>query len=301
MFENASLNDWFAKGERRHLNGYRIFCIDELAASDKYQDNDKEVLLLIHGFPTASFDFHKMWPALSERFRLISLDMLGFGFSDKPDRRRYTLHAQADLFESFLRQAGVQRCHVLAHDYGVSIAQELIARQSDPYPSFEITSCCFLNGGLFPETHRALLTQKLLLSSFGKWITRFYSSKDRFAGSFSSVFGADSQPSEQELSEFWELINYREGRHLFHNLITYMEDRIEHRSRWLHALQNASMPLSLINGSVDPVSGAHLVARYKELNCRLDHVCELETIGHYPHTESPQAVTQAYLSFLGSS
>ena len=58
-------------------------------------------------------------------------------------------------------------------------------------------------------------------------------------------------------------------------LITYMRDRIEHRERWVSALQKSTIPLAVINGSVDPVSGAHMVARYKELNCRLDYLAEL--------------------------
>ncbi len=291
MLKSSKLNDWFAKGERRPLNGNQIFCIDDGQPKD-------QVLLLIHGFPTASYDFNKVWHTLGQQFRLVTLDMLGFGFSDKPDRRRYTLHSQADLFETLLRQLDIKRCHILAHDYGVSVAQELIARQSEPGADYQLASCCFLNGGLFPETHRALFTQKALLGPFGKWITRFYSNRKRFAKSFSSVFGPQSQPSERELDEFWELINYQQGRHLFHNLMTYIEDRRDYRSRWVQALQNAGMSLSLINGSLDPVSGAHLVKRYKQLNCRLDHLLELNQIGHYPHVEAPVEVADAYLGFV---
>lgn len=55
-----------------------------------------------------------------------------------------------------------QPVHVLAHDYGDSVAQELLARHYEG--RFHMASCVFLNGGLFPETHRPALVQKLLLS-----------------------------------------------------------------------------------------------------------------------------------------
>ncbi|MDG1322225.1 MAG: alpha/beta hydrolase, partial [Porticoccaceae bacterium] len=153
--------------------------------------------------------------------------------------------------------------------------------------------------GLFPETHRALLTQKLLLSPLGKFLNRL-TGFSKFSRNFSSVFGPQSKPTEQELSHFWWLINFNNGKHIFHNLITYMRDRLEHRERWVNALQKSPVPLGLINGSVDPVSGAHMVARYKELECRLDYLAELPLIGHYPQVEAPTEVTKHYQEYLKS-
>ena len=255
------------------------------------------MIVIIHGFPTASWDFAPMWSTLGSKYRVITLDMLGFGFSDKPNKRNYTIHKQADLFDALLNELGVGDHHILAHDYGVSVAQELLARQQEDAERPRVLSCAFLNGGLFPETHRALLIQKIMLSPLGK-IANLLLGYDKFCQSFSQVFGEHTKPSDEELSLFWELINYNKGRHLFHNLITYMLDRREHRERWLVALQGADMPLALINGSVDPVSGAHLVVRYKELGCRLDYLAELPTIGHYPQTEDPESVSNHYLAFM---
>ena len=79
-----------------------------------------------------------------------------------------------------------------------------------------------------------------------------------------------------------------------------MRDRLEHRERWVSALQKSTIPLGLINGSVDPVSGDHMVARYKELNCRLDYLAELPLIGHYPQVEAPDEVRVHYENFLAS-
>lgn len=290
-FEHPLLNRWYSRGDIHQINGDYIFTIDE-------GDIEKPVLVLIHGFPTSSWDFQPMWEALRVNYRVLCIDMLGFGFSDKPNRRDYTIHKQADLIEKFVHQQGVSNYHILSHDYGVSVAQEIIARQLDGSGHGHCLSCCFLNGGLFPETHQALPIQKLLLGPFGKVVNKLLGYK-QFAKSFSSVFGADTKPSNAELKAFWNVINFYNGKHVFSNLITYMNDRRTHRKRWLTALRKAPMPISVINGSVDPVSGKHLVARYKELNCRLDHLCELSEVGHYPHVEAAEQVSFAYLSFLG--
>ena len=225
--------------------------------------------------------------------------MLGFGLSEKPNHRNYTIHQQADIVEALIKDKQLTEFHVLAHDYGDTVAQELLARQVEGSGAGAWLSCCFLNGGLFPETHRALLTQKLLLSPLGKILNRL-TGFSKFSRNFSSVFGPQSKPTEQELLHFWWLINFNNGKHIFHNLITYMRDRLEYRDRWVDALQKSTVPLGLINGSVDPVSGAHMVARYKELECRLDYLAELPLIGHYPQVEAPTEVTKHYQEYLKS-
>jgi len=291
-FNNSRLNQWLSMGSMTPLQGHEIFVVHQ-----PHSDATKPTILLIHGFPTSTFDFLDIWQILSENYSLVCLDMLGFGFSDKPDRRDYTIHKQADLFDALIEELAIPAYHVLAHDYGVSVAQELLARQLDGSGQGKWLSCSFLNGGLFPETHQALLIQKIMLSPAGKLVNKLTGIK-QFSASFSKVFGANSKPSNEQLSEFWELINYKNGRHVFHNLITYINDRKVHRSRWLNALRKSPIPLSLINGSVDPVSGSHLVDRYKELDCRLDHLSQLHEIGHYPQVEAPEQVSAAYLDFI---
>jgi pimeloyl-ACP methyl ester carboxylesterase len=238
-----------------------------------------------------------MWHTLREQYRVVCLDMLGFGFSDKPNARNYSIHQQADIVEAVVEHVELDAFHVLAHDYGDTVAQELLARQNAGQGRGRWLSGCFLNGGLFPETHRALLTQKLLLSPLGPLLNRL-AGKAQFDRSFRKVFGAGTRPTEEQLEQFCFLINLKGGRHIFHNLITYMSDRLEHRERWVNALIVSQVPLALINGSADPVSGAHMVARYQELGCRLDYLAELENIGHYPQVEASSLVAHHYLDFL---
>jgi pimeloyl-ACP methyl ester carboxylesterase len=282
--------EWQSRGKTLTINGFKIFTVDEGAP-------DQETILLIHGFPTASWDWHKIWPALRQSYRVVAMDMLGFGFSDKPSAHRYSIHEQADVVEGVVRQLGLGRFHVLAHDYGDTVAQELLARQNSGEGAGHWQSVCFLNGGLFPETHRALLTQKLLLSPLGALFNKL-SSKRRFDSAMSRVFGPDTRPDARELDDFWALVTYNNGKHIFHNLITYMNDRKRHRQRWVDAIRDAEVPVALINGSADPVSGAHMVARFRQLELPMAWFGELPRIGHYPQVEVPDEVSRSYLSFL---
>lgn len=276
-----TLADWEQGGTFRTLHGHRIFCRDGGAAT-------APVLVLIHGFPTSSWDFEALWGPLTERYRVITLDMRGFGFSAKPGLA-YSIGAQADLFERRLEELGITEYHVLAHDYGDTVAQELLAREA------KLKSVCFLNGGLFPETHRPLFIQKLLLSPLGRFIARM-SSRARFEANMRSIFGKDTPPSREFIDGFWGLLQRDDGLGAMARIIHYMPERAAKRERWVGAIQRTAVPLKLIDGASDPVSGAHMVARYRELVPKPD-VTVLETIGHYPHVEAPQAVLEAYLQF----
>lgn len=284
-----ALDDWRARGATYRHRGHDIFHVTEGAG---------EALMLIHGFPTASWDWHKQWPALTARYRCVAPDMLGFGFSAKPRFYDYRIHDQADLHEGLLAELGIERCHVLAHDYGDSVAQELLAREIERRARGEpgrILSVCLLNGGLFPEAHRPRPIQKLLLGPFGWLVTRLVSER-AFGHSMRGIFGPDTPPSEEELAAFWALARRNGGIRIYHRLIRYLHDRRAHRDRWVNALVESPAPLRLIDGVHDPVSGGHMAARYKELVPNPD-VVELDC-GHYPQIEAPGETLDAVLTFL---
>ncbi|MFT7288273.1 MAG: pimeloyl-ACP methyl ester carboxylesterase, partial [Halieaceae bacterium] len=193
----------------------------------------------------------------------------------------------------------LDRFHVLAHDYGDTVAQEMLARQNAGSGKGEWLSCLLLNGGLFPETHRALLSQRLLLSPLG-FIFRHALNKASLRKSFDRVFGAETRASNEEMDAFWALFTRDGGRRNLHRLIHYMNDRLANRQRWVDALRDARCPIGLINGSVDPISGEHMVQRFEELVGKEHFIQHLPAIGHYPQVEAPNQVSEAYGRFLQS-
>jgi pimeloyl-ACP methyl ester carboxylesterase len=279
------LSIWRTRGQTFNFKGHAI---------RYWTAGEGEPLLLIHGFPTASWDWHFLWQPLATRYRLIACDMLGFGDSAKPPRHVYSLIQQADLQQALLHHLDETRpIHILAHDYGDSVAQELLARHHEG--RFAMASCVFLNGGLFPETHRQVLAQKLLLSPLGWMFSRMFD-RDGLANNFSKIFGPNTGPSESELDDLWSLITANKGGRILHRLIRYIPERVEQRERWVGAMQTEGVRLRVIDGAVDPISGTHMVERYRQLIPDADTVL-LEGIGHYPQLEAPSLVLRHYLAF----
>jgi len=278
---------WMAKGKFLVHNGYRIFYYSSST------NLSRPCIVLLHGFPTSSWDWHKMIPVLETRYNIIAPDFLGLGFSDKPVKD-YSISEQADITEHLLDHLQISTYHLLAHDYGDTVAQELLARSSAGQLKSAILSVCFLNGGLFPETHRARWVQKLLAGPLGTYLSAFMGKKS-FSKSFQAILGVPA--TEDEIDILWNIISYQQGQKVFHHLLSYMEERRKNRERWVSAMQSTSIPLLVINGPEDPISGQHMTERYRAL-IPDPHIILLPGTGHYPHMENPGAVLSNYFAFI---
>ncbi|MFG2075189.1 alpha/beta fold hydrolase [Nonomuraea maritima] len=109
---------------------------------------DAPVIVLLHGFPTSSFMFRNLIPALAARYHVIAPDHLGFGLSDAPpaDEFTYTFDALTDLTAGLLRHLGVTRYAVYVQDYGAPIGWRLAL--ADPKA---ITAIITQNGNGYDE------------------------------------------------------------------------------------------------------------------------------------------------------
>ena len=283
-----NLNDWKESGKYFDFKGLPIFY--------NLTEKSDEVLLCLHGFPTSSFDYHKIWSDLAKRFAVLSFDLIGYGFSAKPVDFDYTTFHQVDILQSLLESLKIKKIHILAHDYGNTITQELLAREAENRLSFTIETICMMNGALFPETHRPILAQKILLSPAGFLFGRLINDAI-FKKSLASVFGANTQPTNAELEDFVRLFKFNQGKKIAHKLIRYMTERTKYRARWVTALQEIKQPFRMINGLADQVSGAHLIKRFREVVPSQTDIIELENIGHFPHFEVPETILEKFFEF----
>ncbi len=249
---------------------------------------------LVHGFPSSSHDWARLAPALAEGRRLLMPDLLGFGASEKPAEHRYSLHEQADLIEALWALEGVERTDLVAHDYGVSVAQELLARREEGALAVELGSVWLLNGGLYPELHRPQPMQTALLDpEQGPRISELVN-RELFVAGLRPTFAEDYVRAEEDSEVIWRAMSREDGHRIGHLLIRYIEDRREHAERWTGALERADLPLGFAWGMLDPVSGAHMAERIRERLPRAAFA-ELADVAHWPPLEAPERVARALL------
>jgi pimeloyl-ACP methyl ester carboxylesterase len=88
---------------------------------------DAPAIVLLHGFPSSSFMFRDLIPALADRYHVVAPDHIGFGFSDAPSVQEfdYTFGALTDHTADLLGQLGISRYAIYVHDYGAPIGWRL--------------------------------------------------------------------------------------------------------------------------------------------------------------------------------
>ncbi|XP_007469784.1 PREDICTED: mesoderm-specific transcript homolog protein isoform X3 [Lipotes vexillifer] len=264
---SPALHSWKSSGKFFTYKGLRIFYQDSVGVV-----GSPEIVVLLHGFPTSSYDWYKIWEGLTLRFhRVIALDFLGFGFSDKPRPHHYSIFEQASIVEALLRHLGLQnrRINLLSHDYGDIVAQELLYRfKQNRSGRLTIKSLCLSNGGIFPETHRPLLLQKLL--------------KD----------GGVLSPILTRLMNFFVFSR---------GLLQYINQRKKFRRRWVGALASVSIPIHFIYGPLDPVNPyPEFLELYRKTLPRSTVSILDDHISHYPQLEDPMGFLNAYMGFINS-
>lgn len=272
------LREWKSGGEFLDVAGHRIFVRQDGPA-------DGSPVTLLHGFPTSSHDWAAIIPALVDAgHRVTTFDFLGFGASDKPRRHRYSIREQADITEAVWAHVGVTDTALIAHDYGVSVAQELLARNAG-----RVTSMTWLNGGIYPDLHRPIPIQKLLHGRLGPILSRL-SSERTFRMAMGTIMGKAVDPAD--LHAMWESVTEGGGRAVQHALLRYIDDRATHATRWITALETYPGPTRFVWGPADPISGGHVLPRIAERVPNAD-VRVLDGVGHYPQVEDPAAVAAA--------
>ena len=298
---HAEVQKWLDRGQFLDVQGNKIFYI---------QEGSGEPLLILHGYPYSSFEWASIWDELTQKYKVVIFDLLGMGFSDKPQNHTYSFQEHAEIVNALLAFLKINRVHILSHDLGVSVGQELIARNNDadtegynPETSggnvFKIESITFMNGGLFMDVYQPRLIQKLLSQSptfVGKFISKNIT-KAMTNKSVKALFGLETQPSEAFLDQQWEVLNYKNGKSIAYLIGRLVFEKNKYQKRWIEAMQTTAIPMCLINGPCDPNSGAHMANRYKELIPNPLIYTLNENIGHWPFLEDEKAVLTAYFDF----
>src|SRR6476620_10009556 len=132
--------EWQSRGRAVGYRGHRIHVFE--------RDGVDPLLLLLHGFPSSSYDWQRLL-AHDREHAILALDFLGFGLSAKPRDHVYSLLWQADLVEDLLRRRPPARSvFIVAHDMGTSVATELMARDLERRLEFELAGALLFNGSI---------------------------------------------------------------------------------------------------------------------------------------------------------
>lgn len=277
--------------------GHRIFVVDLPPGSAPAA----EPLLVVHGFPTSSFDFHRVAPALATDRRVVLVDLLGFGLSAKPDLA-YTVDCQADVVAGLTEALGLHELALLTHDMGDTVGGELLARQLEGRWPVEVTRRVVTNGSIYIAMAHLNPGQQLLLGLPDERLPEDAPlGEEAMVASLASTCGpapeAPAADLADDLAATWELMAHDGGHLLLPRLIRYIEERRRHERRFTGAIEGHPSPLAVVWGDADPIAVAPMVGRLRE--ARADAaITMLAGVGHFPMLEAPDRLLAAVRSGL---
>jgi pimeloyl-ACP methyl ester carboxylesterase len=283
----TTASGWEAIGRHRDLCGHRVFTIDAPPIGAEVH----EPLLVLHGFPTSSFDYAAVLDPLRQGRRVILIDGLGYGLSSKPDLH-YTMALQADLVAAFVAELAVTRLALLTHDMGDTVGGELLARRAEGSWAVDITNRVVTNGSIYIEQAHLTNGQQFLLSLpdeklppdapvSAATLTR------SLRETFSPVAPLASDDSADDiLPATVEQIMREDGHLVLPRLIRYIEERRSNEARFTGAIESDPSPLHIVWGVDDPIAVPSMVDTLRA--ARPDATVDLlEDVGHYPMVEAP--------------
>lgn len=285
---NRLARAWAARGHHLSLRDRRIFTVDIAAHGTELLPP----LLVLHGFPTSSFDFHRVVDGLAAHRRVLLFDMLGYGLSEKPDIA-YRLGDQADIAMALTAALGIDRLALLTHDVGDTVGGELLARQLEGDWEVEITGRALINGSIYIEQAHLSDGQLNLLSLPDERLDGdAVPDRATVLAGLAATFSSEAAVDEVEMIALWEMIANLDGHLLLPRTIRYIEERRQRQDRFTRPIEVHPSPLTVVWGSEDPIAVVAMTDRL--LLARPDaSLVLLDGVGHYPMLEAPDRFLEA--------
>lgn len=285
MSFSAPTQAWADSGRFVEAGGHRLFVVER---------GRGPALLLVHGFPTSSYDYRAMLGVLASRFRCIAFDFPGFGLSDKPVAYSYSLFQQADALEALLRELDVRAASIVCHDMGTSVTCELLARREERKLGFELQHVVFTNGSMLQWLASLTPFQKLMASneSLPQGIELCAQIGAALVPGLRALTRVpDSITAEDEIV-MRELTLHADGHLRLPALSGYMRERYVNKERWIGALTRSAALASIVWATEDPIANLAMGRELHELLPSAPYV-ELQGVGHFLIFEAPERVAAA--------
>jgi pimeloyl-ACP methyl ester carboxylesterase len=185
------------------------------------------------------------------------------------------------------KQLGLKKITLLAHDYGTSVATEILARHNKQQIDLEINKLILCNGSMHIELSQLRTIQKLLKSKItGKWVAKL-ANYSIFKKNLSNVYFDKSQVTEEELNAMWFQLQHKNGRNVIHFISNYLNERYFFWYRWIGALKETQIPTKIVWAKNDPVAVA-AIAELLTIEIPNNNLFWIENCGHFPMLEKPK-------------
>ncbi|HRH56947.1 MAG TPA: alpha/beta hydrolase [Chitinophagales bacterium] len=283
------IEQWKSKGQYTKVYNHSVFNI--------HHQTDKPTIAFLHGYPSASYDYYKVLPLIGNDFSYIIHDHVGFGLSDKPENYSYSLIEQAEMAIELWKQLRLKEIHLVSHDYGTTVANEIIVRKLQGFEPVKIKSITFCNGSMHIELAHLKLIQRLLKHpTIGKLIVPFMN-KRTFTKTMQDIWFDKKLCDTTEMSLLYDMLRLDGTNETLHKISQYNNERVKYWHRWIPALTKLDIPAHILWAQQDPIAVKAIAEQlFKEIPNAV--YTKIDNCGHYPMLEKPEEWTQKMIGFI---
>lgn len=259
-------------------------------------DPDNAAILMIHGYPTSSYDYAPLFTQLRDNFYVCALDTPGYGFTDKPlDGYDYSIFDDARLVDEYIREvAGLDEFILLTHDKGDSVGLALLQiYQAYEEKTYTIHHHFITNGNIYLPLAALTRGQKVLLNPRSGPLVSALMTGEQLTQGLAELAYATPLP-QSEIDSLASIFDYQDGTAVQHEIIKYLIERSENEVTWLETLERSEIPTTLIWGELDAIAPLavpdHVWANYLEDRETPAAYWRIPCADHYPQVDEPELI-----------
>jgi pimeloyl-ACP methyl ester carboxylesterase len=251
-------------------------------------DGDSEAVVFLHGNPGSAEDWRDLLERTGDAGRAIAFDLPGFGRADGPGRFDYRIEGYAEFVEEALRELGVERVHMVVHDFGGPFGFAWAAANPD-----RLGSAVLFNAGLGTARKWHRYARQWRRPVIGE-LTMLLTTKRRFR---EALAAGEGRPLPPELIErMYEDYGWKTRRAVL-RLYRAMPLPYPPVPGWIDAIAALDRPALIVWGRKDPHLAERRVGELQKAFPSAE-VVVLEDSGHFPFADDPERVAAAVIPFL---
>lgn len=270
---------------------YELGYVEVSGARTRYLEaGSGPTLILLHGTGGHLEAFCRNFGPLSQHFRVIAYDMLGHGYTDKPDVP-YTIDVHTDHLVAFMDALGIEQAHLSGESLGAWVAAWLAAH----YPERALKLVLNTPGNVTNKPEVMKTIEESSLRAVRE------ASPETVRQRVEWLFHDTSQVTEELVQMRYKIYTQPGFLRAMENIVVLQDpevrDRYAWRSDWASKISHETL---LLWTSHDPTGGVDEAEQLLEWLPN-SHLEVIQDAGHWPQWEKPEEFHQAHLKFLGTN